>query len=48
MNLREDFKHPLDAIENVLLRRIALIITSFDDTRNIYILCVHEGNRIYL
>jgi type III secretory pathway component EscR len=29
MNLRDDFKRPLNEIENVLLRRIALIITSF-------------------
>lgn len=29
MSLREDFKRPLNEVENVILRRLALVVTSF-------------------
>jgi len=43
MGLRDDFKRPLNEIENVMLRRTALIITSFIMIPVIVIMGIIDG-----
>ncbi len=48
MSLREDFKHPLDEVNNAFLRRGALILTSFVMIPVIFIFYVLTGKADFI